>query len=144
MVLGTLVAQKRRLSISQSRRRKWDVVFEVKYFKYTLFVYILLPHRRPQTDSEILCHVAQVPSAREKMLTGDGGMGFAVSSFQVARSLKALRANRQGHGPEFPLRPRREKRGAQGEHPAAAFRTSRGWRLQGRTIEDALDFKMEI
>jgi len=33
--------QKRRLSISQSRRRKWDVVFEVKSFKYTLFVHIL-------------------------------------------------------------------------------------------------------
>jgi hypothetical protein len=36
----------RRLSISQSRRRKWDVVFEVKFLKYTLFVLILLPHRK--------------------------------------------------------------------------------------------------
>jgi hypothetical protein len=64
------------------------VVFEVKYFKYTLFVYILLPHRRPQTDSGILCDVAKVPSAKKKMLTGDGGMSFAVSSFQLARSFK--------------------------------------------------------
>ena len=64
------------------------MVFEVKYFKYTLFVYILLPHRRRQTDSGILCQVAQLPSAKKKMRTGDGRTSFAVSSFQVARSFK--------------------------------------------------------
>jgi hypothetical protein len=42
---GTLPGTERRLSISQSRRRKRAWVFEVKFFKYTLFARILLTHR---------------------------------------------------------------------------------------------------
>ena len=129
------------------------MVFEVKYFKYTLFVYILLPPQAAAAPGRKL--TLEFYPRREgscspvkKMLTGNGGISFAVSSFLSGSTLFQLapRSNRQGKGPDFPARPRREKRGAQGHHLdlAAAFRMAGGWRLHGQTSGNALDFRREI
>jgi hypothetical protein len=69
------------------------VVFEVKYSKYTLFVYILLPHRSPpavrkQTLEFSATSRRFLQPAKQKMLTGDGGNELCGLFLQVTRSFK--------------------------------------------------------